>query len=88
MKLPRYAEYKESGVGWIGRIPSHWTCTKLKHLLAGLGSVGHRTRTMPASGRRRARKEFRGSRSEICQAERMYAKQPSVSLRQASTAKD
>jgi type I restriction enzyme, S subunit len=40
MKLPRYAEYKESGVGWIGRIPSHWTCTKLKHLLAGLGSGG------------------------------------------------
>ena len=28
-----YESYKDSGVGWIGEIPSHWSCVKVKHLL-------------------------------------------------------
>lgn len=29
-KYQKYAEYKESGVEWLGDIPSHWTATVLK----------------------------------------------------------
>ncbi|MFM9958861.1 MAG: restriction endonuclease subunit S [Phycisphaerales bacterium] len=28
--LPRYSSYRESGVPWIGRVPSHWTVDRLK----------------------------------------------------------
>ena len=31
-KYEKYAEYKESGVEWLGEIPSHWTVTRLKFL--------------------------------------------------------
>ena len=30
MSFPRYPEYKESGVAWLGEIPSHWDPTRLK----------------------------------------------------------
>ena len=29
--MRRYPEYKESGVEWIGEIPSHWKKSRLKH---------------------------------------------------------
>lgn len=29
-KYQKYAEYKDSGVEWLGEIPSHWTFTSLK----------------------------------------------------------
>lgn len=29
-KYQKYAEYKDSGVEWLGEIPSHWTVTALK----------------------------------------------------------
>lgn len=31
--MKRYATYKDSGIEWIGEIPSHWDCVKLKRLL-------------------------------------------------------
>ncbi|WP_278774868.1 restriction endonuclease subunit S [Leyella stercorea] len=31
--MRRYKAYKDSGVEWIGEIPSHWGCIKIKHLL-------------------------------------------------------
>lgn len=31
--MKKYELYKDSGVGWIGEIPSHWSCVKIKHLL-------------------------------------------------------
>ena len=31
--MRRYNAYKDSGVEWIGEIPSHWRCIKIKHLL-------------------------------------------------------
>lgn len=31
--MKKYESYKDSGVGWIGVIPSHWSCVKIKHLL-------------------------------------------------------
>lgn len=30
MSLPRYAEYKDSGVEWLGPIPAHWEIDRLK----------------------------------------------------------
>lgn len=29
-KYQKYAEYKDSGIDWLGSIPSHWTATALK----------------------------------------------------------
>lgn len=34
MSLPRYREYKDSGVEWLGRIPSHWGIDRLKASVA------------------------------------------------------
>lgn len=31
-KYQKYAEYKDSGVEWLGEIPSHWKVTRLKFL--------------------------------------------------------
>ncbi|RYY77845.1 MAG: restriction endonuclease subunit S [Moraxellaceae bacterium] len=31
-KYQKYAEYKDSGVEWLGEIPSHWTMNKLRYL--------------------------------------------------------
>lgn len=33
MSLPRYPQYKESGVEWLGRVPTHWEVKRLKHNL-------------------------------------------------------
>lgn len=30
--LPSYSDYKESGVEWLGKIPSHWEISRLKFL--------------------------------------------------------
>ncbi|MDF1803201.1 restriction endonuclease subunit S [Thalassovita sp.] len=31
-QYPRYESYKDSGEGWIGKVPEHWDDRKLKHL--------------------------------------------------------
>ncbi|NTV46685.1 MAG: restriction endonuclease subunit S [Chlorobiales bacterium] len=31
-RYQRYPAYKDSGVEWIGEIPEHWKCIKIKHL--------------------------------------------------------
>ena len=31
MSFPRHAKYKDSGVEWLGQIPSHWKVLRLKH---------------------------------------------------------
>ncbi|HFF4189883.1 TPA: restriction endonuclease subunit S [Acinetobacter baumannii] len=31
-QLPRYENYKDSGVQWLGEIPSHWKCLSIKRL--------------------------------------------------------
>lgn len=35
-KYQKYAEYKNSGVEWLGEIPNHWESKKLKYLLEDL----------------------------------------------------
>lgn len=32
MSLPRYPEYKDTGVEWLGEVPGHWDIKRLKHL--------------------------------------------------------
>jgi len=32
MSFPRYPEYKDSGVEWLGAVPRHWDIKRLKHL--------------------------------------------------------
>lgn len=32
--MERYSEYKDSGVKWLGEIPSHWEVMPLKALLS------------------------------------------------------
>lgn len=32
MSLPRYAAYKDSGVPWLGAVPSHWQVQRLKYV--------------------------------------------------------
>ena len=32
MSLPRYPEYKDSGVEWLGKVPSHWPVMNIKRL--------------------------------------------------------
>ncbi|WP_373980677.1 restriction endonuclease subunit S [Achromobacter sp. JD417] len=31
MSLPRYGEYKNSGISWLGAVPSHWEVQRLKY---------------------------------------------------------
>lgn len=33
MKQPQYSEYKDSGVSWIGQVPSHWSIRRLKEIV-------------------------------------------------------
>lgn len=32
MSLPRYPEYKDSGVAWLGEVPATWRVRRLKHI--------------------------------------------------------
>ena len=34
MSFPRYAEYKDSGVEWLGEVPAHWAVLPLKKIVA------------------------------------------------------
>jgi type I restriction enzyme, S subunit len=40
MSLPRYAEYKDSGVTWLGDIPTRWEVKRIKHTTYLKGRVG------------------------------------------------
>ena len=38
MNLPKYPEYKESGVGSLGEVPSHWSVNKIKTVIRAIDS--------------------------------------------------
>ena len=40
--MERYNEYKDSGVQWLGEIPSHWVVVPLKSLCKMYGRIGFR----------------------------------------------
>ncbi|MBN8229411.1 restriction endonuclease subunit S [Corallococcus macrosporus] len=37
MSFPRYPKYKDSGVEWLGEVPTHWELRKLKHIASFVG---------------------------------------------------
>ncbi len=47
MSFPRYPEYKDSGVEWLGEVPAHWELRKLKHIASFTGG-GTPSRENPA----------------------------------------
>jgi type I restriction enzyme S subunit len=38
MSFPRYPEYKNSGVEWLGEVPAHWEVWKISHAFGSIGS--------------------------------------------------
>ena len=42
----RYEEYKDSGIEWLGEVPSHWTVCKVKH------KYSFKTGATPSSGKK------------------------------------
>ena len=36
--MQKYTEYKDSGVEWLGEIPSHWEVKKVTHIFNKIGS--------------------------------------------------
>lgn len=34
MKYPRHAQYRDSGVDWLGAVPAHWQVKRLRYLVA------------------------------------------------------
>ena len=38
MSFPRYQEYKDSGVEWLGEVPAHWESWKISHAFGHIGS--------------------------------------------------
>ncbi|HET7330248.1 restriction endonuclease subunit S [Dyella sp.] len=38
MSLPRYAQYKDSGVAWLGEVPEHWEAAKIKSVIKSIES--------------------------------------------------
>ncbi len=39
--MTTYSEYKDSGIAWIGRIPSHWRIASLRQVLESFSDKGH-----------------------------------------------
>ena len=35
-QLPRYESYKDSGVQWLGEIPSHWDVKRMKFVVTNV----------------------------------------------------
>ncbi|WP_121775357.1 restriction endonuclease subunit S [Acinetobacter bereziniae] len=40
-KYEKYAEYKDSGVEWLGEIPSHWEVSKFSYVINTVGDIDH-----------------------------------------------
>lgn len=43
MSLPRYAQYRDSGVTWLGDVPSHWEVAPFKLLVEFQNGSAHKT---------------------------------------------
>jgi len=39
MSFPRYPEYKDSGVEWLGDMPAHWEVQRIKHTIGQTGDL-------------------------------------------------
>ncbi|MDG4868525.1 restriction endonuclease subunit S [Guyparkeria sp. 1SP6A2] len=45
MSFPRYSEYKDSGVEWLGEVPAHWSVKRLRYV-AGINPTKSEVRTL------------------------------------------
>jgi len=43
MSLPRYPDYKDSGVPWLGEVPSHWSVAPFKRLVDFQNGSDHKS---------------------------------------------
>lgn len=48
--MKRYAEYKDSGIEWIGEIPKEWSVVPIKRILSAIQDGTHATFTRVANG--------------------------------------
>ncbi|MFP4147284.1 MAG: restriction endonuclease subunit S [Halorhodospira sp.] len=46
MSFPKYPEYKDSGVEWLGEVPAHWTVRRLRYT-AAVNPPKSEVRTLP-----------------------------------------
>lgn len=44
--MRKYDKYKESGIEWIGEIPSHWEMKRIRHVANIFGRIGYRGYTV------------------------------------------
>lgn len=44
--MKKYSEYKDSGIEWIGEVPSHWALTRIKFVCKIFGRIGFRGYTV------------------------------------------
>ncbi|MCI5194506.1 MAG: restriction endonuclease subunit S [Candidatus Electrothrix sp. AU1_5] len=45
-----YPKYKDSGVEWLGRIPDHWKCKKIKHITQLQGGFAFKSKSFTETG--------------------------------------
>jgi len=54
MSFPRYPEYKDSGVEWLGQVPGHWEVRKARWLCEIkkriAGGLGHEVLSITQQG--------------------------------------
>ena len=50
MSLPRYPAYKDSGVAWLGEVPSHWDVCGLKRIVGMQSGESITAETIEKSG--------------------------------------
>lgn len=44
--MKQYDSYKDSGIEWIGKIPSHWEIKRIRHVASIFGRIGYRGYTV------------------------------------------
>lgn len=50
MKAARYSKYKDSGIEWLGEIPEHWVCMRVKNVATMQAGVGITSDAIEESG--------------------------------------
>lgn len=50
MSLPKYEEYKDSGVQWLGRVPRHWRISRLKDIAKVINGTPFDSKLFTADG--------------------------------------
>lgn len=50
MSFPRYTNYKDSGVEWLGEVPAHWEVVPLKHLAEFINGAAFKPTEWAESG--------------------------------------